>query len=174
MSSYLFPSFPALPVGYTRQIPPLPFSLRTRLVLARVSPSCRANIWAKAIWAERKAIVGRHGSLKLTDDEARAVHFAGVAWGKGLLSEAVDITHPKFRKENSRRALRGSIRGVQQKLSKDGLSLYAVVREEADWTSGAKKVSRLPVPEWLNTFAFTFKAESEGASQRLYGFERFS
>jgi hypothetical protein len=169
MSSYLFPSFPALPIGYTRQIPPLPFSLRTRLVLARVSPSCRANIWAKAIWSERKMIIGRHGPHQLTDDEAWAVDFAGVGWGKGLLSEAVDAAHPKFRKEDSRRAKRGGMRGVQQKLSKDGLSLYAVVREEADWTSGVKRAARKPVPAWLENFAFTFTAESEGASMKRVG-----
>lgn len=173
MSNYLFPTFPALPMGYTRQTPPLPLAIRTRLVLARVSPACRANIWAKAIWAQRSAILARkllrptkeNCRPELSEVERRAVEFSGVGWGRGPFAEEVDEDYPAFRKEDSRRRARSGMRGVQQKLSKDGLSLYAVVREEVDWLGlgGKRTAAGRPVERWLEEFRFDFTSDSPGA-----------
>lgn len=164
-------------MGYTRQTPPLPLAIRTRLVLARVSPACRANIWAKAIWAQRSTIVARkllrsskeNCRPELSELERRAVEFSGIGWGRGPFAEAVDGDYPAFRREDSKRRARSGMKGVQQKLSKDGLSLYAVVREEVDWLGldGKRTAAGRPVERWLEEFRFDFTSDSPGGFSKL-------
>lgn len=52
------------------------------------------------------------------------------------------------------------MRGVRELLTKDGLSITAVVREEIDWSVGKRKA--LSASSEFEDKAFEFACESEG------------
>ncbi|CDZ98311.1 trna guanine-n1-methyltransferase [Phaffia rhodozyma] len=182
-----FPSFPYLPRGYTRQIPQLPPKIRTNLQIVRLSPACRANMWAKTVWSQRRKILalalGVEGidadgmpipseePMTLTKAEERAVEYSGVVWGKvfdapSLVKGGKDGLKKgedgKRKKQEKLEQASSGMNGIKEILTKDGLSITSIVREEVVWLGKKSK----PILELANS-KFTYQCES-AATTFLY------
>lgn len=166
-SSLNFPSFPSVPKGFIRAPRSCTTNVHPRPPLARASPACRAFLYAKTVWAERKRALASRlciepdgGEGWLASEEENAVEFSGVVWGKGLDdSEGLGLHRMRRTQKGAERLGGGMGRGVREILTKDGLSITAIVREELSWYSAGRK--KVLVPD-LSEKAFDFRVDSPG------------
>jgi len=110
----------------------------------------------------------------LAPDEEKAVEFGGNVWGKGWedggetsagADGGVSFAWGRRKKKpvkagGAKREGVGAMKGVREMLTKDGLSVTAVVREEMQW---GRKKGKASVE--LQEKKFTFEEESSGESR---------
>lgn len=106
----------------------------------------------------------------LSTEEEIAVEFSGVVWGKGLddgEGERGLALRAKRKKKGEGTAVGGMGRGVKEVLTKDGLGITAIVKEERWYGGGGRKKG--PVTDLSDT-VFDFSANCLGEFQ---DFDRF-
>jgi hypothetical protein len=115
------------------------------------------------VWTERKRALaarlcvdadGNEGWLSI--EEEIAVEFSGVVWGKGLDDGEGGPEMAKRvqrRKKGEGMSVGGMGRGVKEVLTKDGLGITAIVREERWFGGGGKKGPAMGLPHHRFDFA---------------------